>query len=208
MFPNPNPNPLMFSGVRVKKTIAILNKPICLMIAVMVSLSLSGCASLTRDVSGKEKYWGGYKHESTYELIQNVFLMEVDSGLAGHRLALVPEGKYQSCTRIHSSPLSIEEYKRTENALASQSGSQYQRVIDVKGLIPAECRIMFVRLEQHIGFSLWYGVHNDLTPYAKIIDGIHMGKIVSIEDLSTSYIDADLKPILWKPDNRLLKDVR
>jgi len=144
--------------------------------------------------------WGGFEYQKDYELIADIFLIKVSSALEPKRLALSPEGKLFQEAGLYETPKTIENYKKDTQGVAT----------NVVGIVNTGTRIRSKLLHQNKGFTLWFGFHNGLTRYAKIIDGPYAGNIVEIEDIGRfcrDKCDRQHDPILKEPDPRLLREI-
>jgi hypothetical protein len=98
--------------------------------------------------------------------------MEVDDGLHGKRLALVPESKPDRGSGFHDSPKSINEYA---------SKGQTEGVI---GIVQKGAVIQITGTKTKKAFSFWYGGQTeDTVIFGKIASGVFAGKRVDLNDV-------------------------
>lgn len=121
-----------------------------------------------------------------------MFLMAVDGGGAGKRLALVPEGSFQRTAGMHSSPRTVEEYEQDPKKASMIHSGGLSYSIDVKGVIKSGTRFQTYKLEKYYQNSIFFGYTESLTPFVMIQDGQFAGEVASIEDISVSYEDGEI----------------
>lgn len=85
---------------------------ICLSLILSSTLLLAGCIDIPRTVSPGSPLWGGYEAGKEYQLIRDAFIVAVDDGMEGKRLALCPEGAFEKRARYHSVPHTVEAYQK------------------------------------------------------------------------------------------------
>jgi hypothetical protein len=169
-------------------------------------LLISGCVDIPRTITKESPLWGGYGSKEKYQIVRDAFIMVVDDGLEPKRLALCPEGEFKKHARFYSVPTTIEDYEKDpENAVVIklEGGGSYKVI--VAGIVRAGTTIQCTRLRQHRGLNWFYGSHNQITIYAKFLNGEHQGKEVDLQDVSDSYE----KKGVWldKPNSQLLKKI-
>lgn len=167
---------------------------------------ISGCIDIPRTITKDSPLWGGYGSAEKYQLIRDAFIMVVDDGLEPQRLALCPEGEFQKHARFYSVPTTIETYEKDPEkavVIKLKGGGSYK--VNVAGIVRAGTNIKCSRLRQHQGLNWFYSSHNQITIYAKFLDGEHRGKEVDLQDVSDSYE----KEGVWldKPNLQLLKKI-
>lgn len=178
----------------------------------IVALALTGCINCRHDYRGESQLWGGYDPGQIYILKRDVFVMSVDGELAGSRLALVPENELRWPSqrgRYYSAPTSIAAYRRDPVAASTYSnfavGQAFHRtnslcvLENVAGIAETGVRISPTRIERNRGLNLWSGHHDDLTPFAEILDGPFAGREVDVSDLSDRYQINDSGLFLYRP---------
>jgi len=189
-----------------------------------LALVLTGCINFSHNHRGESRFWGGYEPDETYILKRDVFVMKIDAndGLAGSRLALVPEHEFQVPSRLgrhYSAPTSVEAFRRDpvgastyRNAVVEYAfqltNSSYCVLDKVYGIAAAGVRLRPTRIERNCGLNIWFGRHDDLTPFAKILDGPLEGREVDITDVSDYYQINDGGPFVYRPIAPILELVQ
>lgn len=182
-----------------------------------LALVLTGCSiNFSHNYRGESRFWGGYEAGKIYILKRDVFVMKIDAndGLAGSRLALVPEREFQ-LGRHYSAPTSVEAYRRDPVGAhtyrdpvmeyAFQLTNTSICVLDkVYGIAAAGVRLRPTRIERNCGLNTWFGCHDVLTPFAKILDGPIEGHEVDITDVSDYYQINESGPFVYRPITPLL----
>lgn len=163
---------------------------------------LTGCPHLlkidmmlahNKDVTKNEKYLGEYQLGQQYELLMDVFLIQVDNW--SERLVLTPEGQLPQCAGLYIAPNSVAEYYENPDS--------WQDVMDVIDVINAGTHIECMMVRKH-GTPLW---GSSTTTFAEIKDGPYKSTIVDITDISTLSSKKYRGNILRKPDTRILREV-
>lgn len=114
-----------------------------------------------------------------YLVTEDVFLMQVDEGRQGPRLALVPASKPGRGSGFYASPKSLETNSSGQWETNDVVGNK-----DVVGIVTAGTKIEFVRTKTKKSWSWWYfAVDEDTVNYGKIISGPFLGKVVDLEDV-------------------------
>ena len=170
----------------------------------MALVLISGCINIPRTITKESPLWGGYGSGKKYILVHDAFIMVVNDGLEPQRLAVCPEGDFNKRGRYFSVPSTIESYeKNPEKAVMIDlpGGGSYKVIVD--GIVRAGTILQCSRLRQNRGINWWSGSHNQITVYAKVLNGDQKGKEVDLEDVSVSF----KKEGIWlqKPDSRLIK---
>jgi hypothetical protein len=186
------------------------------------ALLLAGCVNFRSTHSSESKLWGGYKPDKTYALKRDVFVMVVDDGLAGKkpalfplcgktRLALAPEKSYQwpgKRGRYYTAPSSVEAYYHDPEGVSRipLSGTNTYRIV-VFGVATNGTHLRLSRIERNRGLNWFFGTHDDLTPFARILDGPLEGREVDIADVSDRFQQDDGGPFMYQPVELLLETV-
>jgi len=174
----------------------------------IILISITGCAgcSTSRNVSANKEWWGGYNNNQEYVLQKSVFLLMNDT----KNYFIVPDKSVPRSAGIMSAPDSIAEYLKNSDEVTRKFEAEWRGYSDTKvvGVIYEGTRIKTHRLEKMYGLSFWWGFESGLDIYGKILDGKFAGHEVNMQDVSTFLCcgsGCDDDPILYKPDQRLLK---
>lgn len=162
-----------------------------------------GCLNFKTDVTDDEKLLGGYDKNKEYIILRDIFLQSDSSGLSGDRLILIPESSFKRCLGRHATaPKSIEQYRNNpEEATKTEYGK-----IPVIGIVTKGTKLKLSRIERNMGLNWFYGTHDSLTPFAKILTGEFEGKEVDITDISIYYQnDSDDGPFIYKPEEGVIE---
>lgn len=186
-----------------------------------ITLLQTGCVNFRWTYGPKSNLWGGYEPDKTYILKRDVFVMVVDGGLAGKkptlfplygeaRLALVPEEDFQwpgKRGRQNSAPSSVEAFNRDPEGASrtALSGKNTTYSIEVFGVATNGTRLLLTHIERNRGLNWWFGTHDELTPFATILDGPLEGLAVDITDLSDCFQKDDRGPFMYRPVAQLLE---
>lgn len=132
----------------------------------LIILIISGCASCRQSSQSAML--------QRYVSIEDVFIMRVDDGTQGSRLALVPESNSERGSGYYSSPRSIAKYRSGEEGQTN----------DVIGVITSGTKIDIVQNKTKKSWSFWYGKMTENTViYGKIISGPFSGRVVDLNDV-------------------------
>ncbi len=156
---------------------------------------LGGCL----DISSRSapKLWEGYDPGDVYVTAVDLFIMKVDDGMAGERIALVP-------TRQPRTPHSTTLYGAP---FGSATEENCHTLSDCVGILPAATFLKPSRVERHHGLNWWYGKHDDIILFAVFTESKQGIKEVDITDLSIFYESKDSPnegPFLFSPNPTLL----
>lgn len=151
---------------------------------VVVIFIFWGCVNIRHDVSKRQEAWGLFHAGSTYSLIQDVFLIRVDSGLEPSRLALVPPSTADRGSGFYSSPQSVAEYEKDPVASTHIAYEYFTNIIEVVGIIRQGTQFTPRSVKRNSGWNLWFGSHTDDTIYGEILTGAFKGTVVDLGDVS------------------------
>ena len=172
----------------------------------LMALYLNSCSiNIPRTITKESPLWGGYGSGKKYTLLHDAFIMVVKDGLEPQRLAVCPEGDFNKRGRFFSTPSTIEAYEQNpEKAVMIKlpGGGTYKVTVDY--ILRAGTTLQCSRVRQNRGLNWWSGSHNQITVYAKVLNGDQKGKEVDLQDVSISF--KQKKTWLQKPDARLIKE--
>jgi hypothetical protein len=95
----------------------------------------------------------------------------------------------------------VEAYHRDPVAASTipLQNSSYSVQNEVYDIAVTGVRLRPSRIKRNRGLNLWYGHHDDLTPFAQILDGPLKGREVDITDISDYYQINDSGPFMFRP---------
>lgn len=164
---------------------------------------LMGCYNITTNVSDNAKLWGQYEFGKEYILLIDVFLRK-DVGSKKKDLALVPPGAFEGepgRSRLLIAPSTVQDYQSDPMKATSAIGED-----KIVGIIKAGTIIRCALLQKHEGASLWFGSYKTLSPYAEIVNGEFVGKMVNIHDLSITSEEIN-GVYTYRPDKTILRKI-
>ena len=171
-----------------------------------ISVFPFGGIDFVKDVSEVNDYWHGYEYQGEYILLQDVFLIQVDSGLDPERLALTPEGAYRQTAGLHIAPETIEAYEKNPVLSKVIYYGDYQVQVDVVGVVRSGTKFRCSKLYFHRNFTWFYGYQTDFAMYAIIVDGQYSNEVVDIADISTICGPKDNNGRIRRtPDSRIVQ---
>lgn len=151
---------------------------------VSIFILLQSCVNFRHEITDNKTAWFPYEIGKDYVLKEDVFLMQVDSGLESKRLALVPVSDEARSGGFYSTPKSINDYnKNPKEASRIHLEHGYFEII-VVAVIKAGTTFTPSRIMQNAGWDLWFGNHTFNTIYGKITNGEYKGEEVDILDIS------------------------
>jgi hypothetical protein len=174
---------------------------------------ISGCFPILKySIKEDHKLWGGYKPQSNYILVRDVFLTRPDGSTIFYkdtgkeiikgktdRLALAPERSFYRVGGLYAAPYTIADFEKNPDEAIKKDYDTFITTIDVVGIVRSGTIIRTEKIERVFGASWWWRI------YAVIKTGPFAGKEVDIQDLSESTEERYKDYLLGKPDERLLK---
>jgi hypothetical protein len=182
------------------------NSLVYVVLLLFLILLLCGCLNFKRDVTHNKQFLGGYELDKEYRITRDLFLEWSNSGLSGKRLILIPEESYKgrSIGRHESAPYSIDAFLKDPINSTLVIFTNFNYTLPVVGIVKNGTIIKLSRLERNYGLNLFYLTHDDITPFAIILDGKFVGKEVDITDISIYYREEEKGTFVYLPEEGLI----
>jgi hypothetical protein len=168
---------------------------------VLAAMSLAGCVTTSSTTPAS---FGGYAVGMQLRTRESVAVKQVDDGLAGSRLALVPTSprKPRGANLHDASPGPLAEF--CNQGVRCRSNPE-----KLVALLPPGVVLAIVRIERRQGINPWFGRHDDVVVYANSPVEIQgQARLVDVTDLSVLVPgdprDGDDRGVVYAPDPAIL----